>query len=98
MLHWARRKCEFLFLENQALAATRVAANGCKWPLVADVSKSATCSHSGDRKWPQVAAVSLSVTWVTAVVMENVPHFPDQLMENFILKRKDALEIGKNEV
>ena len=42
--------------------------------------KSATCSHSSDRKWPQVAAHS--VARATAVVMENVPHFPGQLMEN----------------
>ena len=50
--HWTRRKCGFWFLKNQPLAATRVAASGCKvqpleWPQVA--ASSCPFSRTGDR-------------------------------------------------
>ena len=57
---------------SQPLAATRVAASGCKWPL-----------QAGGRKWPQVAAPSEwpQVAAKPQVVPEKLPVNPSWLMK-----------------
>ena len=57
---------------TQPLAATRVAASGCKWPL-----------QASGRKWPQVAAPSEwpQVAAKPQVVPEKLPVNPSWLMK-----------------